>query len=60
MAPADSVRKFGSVGQLVPNVEARIMVEVSSGASASVEYRDAADGEEGEMWLRGPTLCKVR
>ncbi|RXW23618.1 hypothetical protein EST38_g2224 [Candolleomyces aberdarensis] len=59
VAPAESVRKFGSVGQLVPTMEARLMVEVESqpGSEGKV-YRDAEEGEEGEMWMRGPTVCK--
>ncbi|KAJ2931067.1 hypothetical protein H1R20_g6045, partial [Candolleomyces eurysporus] len=47
VAPAESVRKFGSVGQLVPTMEARLMVEVESQpGSDSKVYRDAEEGEE--------------
>ncbi|EAU82590.1 AMP binding protein [Coprinopsis cinerea okayama7 len=65
VAPENAFSKFGSVGELLPNIEARIMVELSptatSTATASVDgslFRDANDGEEGEMWLKGPTITK--
>jgi 4-coumarate--CoA ligase len=41
--------KPGSVGTLVPNTEARIVAE--SGA-------DVAEGEAGELWVRGPQVMK--
>ncbi|KAF6751040.1 AMP binding protein [Ephemerocybe angulata] len=47
--PRDSVRKFGCVGVLVPNLEARLVHEDGS---------DVQDGERGEMWVRGPTVFK--
>lgn len=34
-----------------------VEVEPQPGSTAKV-YRDAEDGEEGEMWMRGPTVCK--
>ena len=40
----------GSVGQLVPNTEARL-VDPESG-------EDAADGEQGEIWIRGPQVMQ--
>jgi acyl-CoA synthetase (AMP-forming)/AMP-acid ligase II len=40
----------GTVGQLVPSTEARV-VSVVTGA-------DAAPGEEGEIWIRGPQRMK--
>ena len=43
----DSVRKMGSIGTPVPNVEVRIVDE---------EMRDVADGEIGEIVYRGPTV----
>ncbi|TFK23578.1 AMP binding protein [Coprinopsis marcescibilis] len=60
VAPEDSVRKFGSVGQLLPNIEARIVIEddADEGEGGVTRMREAAEGEEGEMWLRGPTICK--
>jgi 4-coumarate--CoA ligase len=55
------VAKFGSVGALLPNIQARLMVEVSGtgGGAENPKFRDAKDGEEGEMWLKGPTITKV-
>ncbi|KIP05226.1 hypothetical protein PHLGIDRAFT_74606 [Phlebiopsis gigantea 11061_1 CR5-6] len=41
--------KAGSVGLLLPNMEARIMVD---------DVKDANEGEPGELWLRGPTIFK--
>lgn len=43
--------KAGSVGLLLPNMEARIVVD---------DVKDADEGEPGELWLRGPTIFKVR
>jgi acyl-CoA synthetase (AMP-forming)/AMP-acid ligase II len=40
----------GSVGALIPNTEARL-VDPETGA-------DVADGEEGEIWIRGPQVMK--
>lgn len=42
--------KAGSVGLLVPNLEARLVGD--SGV-------DVKEGEPGELWLRGPTVMKV-
>lgn len=35
------------------------MAEVTS-QDGSTALKDAAEGEEGEMWVRGPTIVKVR
>lgn len=43
--------KAGSVGLLLPNLEARLV---------AVDEVDAEDGKPGELWLRGPTVMKVR
>jgi acyl-CoA synthetase (AMP-forming)/AMP-acid ligase II len=40
----------GSVGALIPNTEARL-VDPETG-------EDAAEGEEGEIWIRGPQVMK--
>jgi acyl-CoA synthetase (AMP-forming)/AMP-acid ligase II len=49
--PLDPARiKRGSVGFLVPGLEARI-VDPESG-------HDLPDGERGELWLRGPNVMK--
>ena len=42
--------KAGSVGTLVPNLEARLI----GGGGVDVNL-----GEPGELWLRGPTVMKV-
>ena len=46
----DYLVKAGSVGLLLPNMEARIVVD---------GVKDADEGEPGELWLRGPTIFKV-
>jgi len=55
VAPEDSARKFGSVGQLLPNIEARIMHEADGLTSEAI---DVEEGHPGELWLRGPTITK--
>nr|AIZ77406.1 4-coumarate:CoA ligase [Inonotus obliquus] len=45
----DAERKIGSIGLLLPNLEARIV---------SDDGEDAKEGEPGELWLRGPTIMK--
>jgi 4-coumarate--CoA ligase len=40
--------RVGSVGALLPNVEARV-IDVATG-------EDAAVGEDGEIWIRGPNV----
>ncbi len=42
--------KPGSIGPVLPNMECRI-VDVDSG-------QDAAPGERGELWMRGPNVMK--
>lgn len=48
----DSFRKIGSIGVLLPNLEARLI------ASDEGNIIDAAPGEPGELWVRGPTVMK--
>ncbi|KAJ7782751.1 AMP binding protein [Mycena metata] len=48
---ADADRKMGSIGILLPNLEARL-VEDDEGKV------DAAAGEPGELWIRGKTVMK--
>ena len=51
MQPSDQfLARAGSVGYLVPNLEARIIGETGV---------DVNPGEPGELWLRGPTVMKV-
>lgn len=47
--------KVGSVGVLVPNLEARLVKKVTEQG----EVVDSDQGEPGEMWVRGPTIMKV-
>ena len=41
--------KIGSAGELLPNLQARLVLEDGS---------DAKDGGPGEFWLRGPSVMK--
>ena len=50
----DSISKVGSVGFLLPNLEARILVDGDGNGNI-----EAGEGEAGELWLRGPTIMKV-
>nr|DAD39591.1 TPA_asm: hypothetical protein HUJ06_013914 [Nelumbo nucifera] len=53
-ASTDSVeesRRYGTVGLLSPNMEAKI-VDPETGEALAVNRR-------GELWLRGPTIMKV-
>lgn len=51
MLPYDRfLSKAGSVGVLVPNLEARLVGN---------DDIDVEPGEPGELWLRGPTVMKV-
>lgn len=49
----DSLRKAGSVGLLLPNLQARIVLDVDGNVT------DVAEGEPGELWVKGPTVMKV-
>ncbi|KAF8340904.1 AMP binding protein [Amanita rubescens] len=44
--------KISSVGVLLPNLEARIVVADKGGL-------DAGEGQPGELWMRGPTIMKA-
>jgi len=48
----DCRRKIGSIGILLPNLEARLV------ANDENNIADAAQGEPGELWVRGPTVMK--
>jgi 4-coumarate--CoA ligase len=41
--------KVGSAGELLPNLEARLVDE---------DGKDVKEGEPGELWLRGPSVMK--
>ncbi|KAK7045638.1 hypothetical protein VNI00_007471 [Paramarasmius palmivorus] len=50
---ADGVRKVGSVGILLSNLEARLVADDEGDAPV-----DAEEGQPGELWIRGPTVMK--
>jgi 4-coumarate--CoA ligase len=49
---ADGLRKLGSVGLLLPNLEARLVLDTDG-------LVDAKEGESGELWIKGPSVMKV-
>ncbi|KAJ7443825.1 AMP binding protein [Mycena latifolia] len=51
LAPADCDRKMGSIGPLLPNLEARLVDDEDGDV-------DAEEGKPGELWVRGPTVMK--
>ena len=50
---ADDMRKMGSVGVLMPNLQARIVSAEGNGDF------DVGEGQPGELWIKGPTIMKV-
>jgi len=52
MLPDEGFQNTGSVGRLIPNVEARLVDD---------DEKDVPQGENstGELWIRGPNLMKV-
>ena len=50
----DAISKAGSIGLLLPNLEARLLAD--GDGSGDIE---AGEGEAGELWLRGPSIMKV-
>lgn len=52
LPPEDCLRKIGSIGVLLPNLEARLV------ANDDDNIIDAAPGEPGELWVRGPIVMK--
>lgn len=50
----DALRKVGSIGILLPNLEARLLVDGDGNGDV-----EAAEGQAGELWLRGPSIMKV-
>ncbi|KIK61144.1 hypothetical protein GYMLUDRAFT_997752 [Collybiopsis luxurians FD-317 M1] len=53
--------KYGSIGFLLPNLEARLVVDDKDGtAKTEEELIDAKEGERGELWVRGRSIMKVR
>lgn len=56
LPPKDCNRKLGSIGVLLPNLEARLVIADTSEADGSGD--DAAPGQPGELWVRGPSIMK--
>ncbi|KAG9220628.1 hypothetical protein CCMSSC00406_0003727 [Pleurotus cornucopiae] len=53
LSTADSDSKVGSIGLLLPNLEARLVVDGEGDGLI-----DAEEGQPGELWLRGPSIMK--
>jgi len=51
MTSADALRKLGSVGLLLPNLEARLVLDTEG-------LVDAKEGGSGELWIKGPSVMK--
>jgi len=51
LVPEEAADKVGSVGMLLPNLEARIIDDDDGKV-------DAEPGEPGELWVRGPNVMK--
>lgn len=47
------VSKIGTVGLLLPNLEARLVVDGEGDGNI-----DAQEGQPGELWIRGPSIMK--
>jgi long-subunit acyl-CoA synthetase (AMP-forming) len=47
MTSLEAAGRTGSVGRLLPTFQARLVTE---------DGTDAAEGERGELWLRGPSI----
>lgn len=52
----DCLRKVGSIGVLLPNLEARLVLDDTD----EMAVKDAEPGQPGELWIRGVTVMKVR
>ncbi|KJA18782.1 hypothetical protein HYPSUDRAFT_144499 [Hypholoma sublateritium FD-334 SS-4] len=51
--PANGADKIGSIGVQLPHLEIRLVVDGDGDGLV-----DAAAGERGELWVRGPTIMK--
>lgn len=56
LPPEHSLRKAGSIGVLLPNLEARLVVD--EGKDRIVDVKPGS-GDSGELWIRGPNVMKV-
>jgi hypothetical protein len=54
----DWLRKVGSIGVLLPNLEARLVRDDTNSADGK-NAEDVKPGEPGELWIRGPSVMKV-
>jgi 4-coumarate--CoA ligase len=52
--PANAADKIGSIGVQLPHLEIRLVVDGDGDGLI-----DAAEGEPGELWIRGPSIMKV-
>ena len=48
--PAEWRKYAGFIGRLIPNIQARLVLD---------DGTDAAVGEPGEVWVKGPNVMKV-
>ncbi|KIK09211.1 hypothetical protein K443DRAFT_671694 [Laccaria amethystina LaAM-08-1] len=48
-----AISKIGSIGTLLPNLEARLVVDGDGDGNI-----DAEQGQPGELWVRGPSVMK--
>ncbi|PPQ66308.1 hypothetical protein CVT24_007305 [Panaeolus cyanescens] len=53
LVPIEAAHKVGSIGILLPNLEARLVVDGDGDGTI-----DAKEGEPGEIWIRGPSIMK--
>ncbi|KAF9447183.1 AMP binding protein [Macrolepiota fuliginosa MF-IS2] len=53
LQPQDGAHKTGSIGVLLPNLEARLVVDGEGNGEI-----DADEGQPGELWIRGTSIMK--
>ena len=56
LPPEYSLKKAGSIGVLLPNLEARLVLD--EGIDGVVDVKPGS-GDSGELWIRGPNVMKV-
>lgn len=52
--PQYAADRIGSIGVQLPHLEIRLVVDGDGDGLI-----DAAEGERGELWIRGPSIMKV-